>query len=206
MSLSSFISRFFSKFRARDNRLKLNVSSKVGQDSIIKNQSIIERKHFFEPEKKRLIVGDKSVLECRIVFENEISSIEIGDSTYIGTSSLISAKNIKVGDDVLISWGCTIIDTDAHSLSWQERINDVEEWRKSSIDGNLGQNKRWEDVKSLPIIIGNKVWVGFNSIILKGVIIGEGAVVAAGSVVTKDVAPYTLVGGNPAKFIKNLEK
>jgi acetyltransferase-like isoleucine patch superfamily enzyme len=49
------------------------------------------------------------------------------------------------------------------------------------------------------------VWIGFNSIILKGVTIGEGAVIAAGSVVTKDVSPYTIVGGNPAKFLKKIE-
>lgn len=56
-----------------------------------------------------------------------------------------------------------------------------------------------------PITIGNDVWIGACSIILKGVTIGDGAVVAAGSVVTKDVEPYTIVGGNPAKFIKNRE-
>lgn len=53
------------------------------------------------------------------------------------------------------------------------------------------------------IIIEDEVWLGANSIILSGVTIGKGAIVAAGSVVTKDVPPYTIVGGNPAKFIKN---
>ncbi|RWN28346.1 CatB-related O-acetyltransferase [Mesorhizobium sp.] len=53
-----------------------------------------------------------------------------------------------------------------------------------------------------PILVGNDVWIGARAIILSGVIIGDGAVIAAGSVVTRDVAPYTLVGGNPAKVIK----
>ena len=53
------------------------------------------------------------------------------------------------------------------------------------------------------IIIEDEVWLGDDSIILLGVTIGKGAIVAAGSVVTKDVPPYTIVGGNPAKFIKN---
>lgn len=53
------------------------------------------------------------------------------------------------------------------------------------------------------VIIEAEVWLGANSIILSGVTIGKGAIVAAGSVVTKDVPPYTIVGGNPAKFIKN---
>ena len=59
-------------------------------------------------------------------------------------------------------------------------------------------------VKDAPISIGNKAWIGFGVTILKGVTIGEGSDIAAGSVVTKDVPSYTLVGGNPAKFIKKL--
>ena len=60
-------------------------------------------------------------------------------------------------------------------------------------------------LKTAPIIICDGVWIGARAIILPGVTIGEGAVVAAGAVVTKDVAPWTVVGGNPAKFIKNRE-
>lgn len=65
-------------------------------------------------------------------------------------------------------------------------------------------NKNWSVVKSALIVIKDKVWIGVGCKILKGVTIGEGAVVAAGSVVTKDVASWTLVGGNPARFIKSL--
>jgi acetyltransferase-like isoleucine patch superfamily enzyme len=54
-----------------------------------------------------------------------------------------------------------------------------------------------------PVTIGDYAWVSSHSIVLPGVTIGEGAVVAAGSVVTKDVAPYTLVGGNPARYIRD---
>jgi acetyltransferase-like isoleucine patch superfamily enzyme len=55
-----------------------------------------------------------------------------------------------------------------------------------------------------PVVIEDKVWIGFNVIILKGVRVGEGAVVAAGSVVTKDVPPYCVVAGNPAHVVKEL--
>ncbi|MDP5158573.1 MAG: hypothetical protein NWQ07_08360 [Flaviramulus sp.] len=64
--------------------------------------------------------------------------------------------------------------------------------------------KDWSNVKSSPIVVKNKVWIGFNSIILKGVIIGEGAIVGAGSVVTIDVPDWTVVAGNPAKVIREI--
>lgn len=54
-----------------------------------------------------------------------------------------------------------------------------------------------------PIVVGDDVWIGYQVLIMSGVTIGQGAIVAAGSVVTKDVAPYTIVGGNPAKYIKH---
>lgn len=57
----------------------------------------------------------------------------------------------------------------------------------------------------MPVTIKKNVWIGANATICPGVIIGEGAVIAAGAVVTKDVEPYTVVGGVPAKFIKNIE-
>ena len=67
------------------------------------------------------------------------------------------------------------------------------------------EQMNWNEVKSKPIIIKKNSWIGMRSIILKGVIIGEGAVVAAGSVVTKDVPDYTLVAGNPAIVKKRLK-
>ena len=61
------------------------------------------------------------------------------------------------------------------------------------------------DLKELPIRIEDNCWIATGAIVLQGVTIGEGAVVAAGAVVTKDVAPWTVVAGNPAKFIKKRE-
>jgi acetyltransferase-like isoleucine patch superfamily enzyme len=64
--------------------------------------------------------------------------------------------------------------------------------------------KNWDVVKMASIKIQDKVWLGMNVTVLKGVTIGEGSVVAAGSIVTKDVPPWTLVAGNPARVIKEL--
>ena len=70
------------------------------------------------------------------------------------------------------------------------------------INGTIGDKPDVETIKSAPIIIKDKAWLGFNVIIMKGVTIGEGAVIGAGSVVTKDIPDYAIACGNPAKVVK----
>lgn len=154
--------------------------------------------------RKYLTVKRDSIVQGRFVFERETGEVTVGMNTFIGGSTLICTERIDIGNDVLISWGCTIIDNDAHSLIWELRKDDVREWKKGIAENTLGKYKNWDFVKSAPIRICDKSWVGFNSIILKGITIGEGAVVGAGSVITKDVAPYTVVAGNPARIVKTL--
>jgi len=67
-------------------------------------------------------------------------------------------------------------------------------------DTSKGKNSRW--AKQPGVIVGNDVWIGLNVMIMSGVRIGDGAVIAAGSIVTKDVFPYAIVAGNPAKIVK----
>ena len=144
-----------------------------------------------------LRIGEESIIEGHIIFDKDGASVNIGNYTYIGKSNIVCAERIDIGDHVLIAWGCTIIDHNSHALSAPQRIRDVADWY-------IGE-KDWSDVAKKRIKIENNVWIGFNSIILKGVHIGEGAVVGAGSVVTTDVESYTVVAGNPSKFIKKVE-
>ena len=141
-------------------------------------------------------VGANSMIESSIFFDKENAQVIVGDNTFIGASTIICAKSISIGNDVLISWGCTIVDHNSHSLHSSLRLNDVANWMKGY--------KNWEHVQIIPITIQNKVWLGFNVTVLKGVTIGEGAIVGAGSVVTKDVPPYTIVAGNPARVIREI--
>ncbi len=147
----------------------------------------------------KLSIGSESMIEGRLCFDKDSSEIRIGNRTFIGgNSTLIASQKIEIGNNVLVAWGCTFMDHNAHSLNWNERKDDVLNW--------FTKTPVWKNVISKPIVIKDHAWIGFNSIILKGVTIGEGAIVAAGSVVIKDVEPFTLVGGNPAQKIKDLER
>jgi acetyltransferase-like isoleucine patch superfamily enzyme len=151
-------------------------------------------------------IGADSQFFGQIVIQCPGAYVQIGRRTQIGASNLIASCGIDIGDDVLMAWGITILDNDSHSLIWEERQFDVVQcgidYRNTPED--FTRNKNWGVVKKAPVMIQSKAWVGFNASILKGVTIGEGAVIAACSVVTKDVPPFTLVAGNPAKIIRDL--
>lgn len=146
----------------------------------------------------RLEIGEGSIVEGSVVSERDGACIIIGKNTFIGGSLIASATKIEIGDDVLISWGCNIVDHNSHPIGWQQRKNDVRDWYMGSA------HKDWSHVLMKPVRIGDKAWLGLRVIILKGVEIGEGAVVAAGSVVTKDVPSWTIAAGNPAKVIREI--
>lgn len=122
-------------------------------------------------------------------YVSEGSEIIIGNNVGISQTALISYCSIKIGDNVKIGGGTSIFTTDFHSLS-----PDI---RKSEEDMANRVCK--------PVTIEDNAFIGAYCIILKGITIGENAIVGAGSVVTKDIPANTIWGGNPAKFIKNVE-
>ncbi|NIO39759.1 MAG: acyltransferase [Burkholderiales bacterium] len=144
----------------------------------------------------KLSIGAGSIVQSAIAFDRPGGEVKVGERTFIGGSLLVCAEKIEVGDDVLISWGCTIVDHDSHALAWAQRRDDVTDWYHG--------RKDWTNVERAVVRISDKAWIGFNAIILKGVHIGEGAVVGAGAVVTSDVPPFTIVAGNPARPIREL--
>lgn len=152
-------------------------------------------------EQLKIVIGKNTHIRGELLTMNYGGSIEMGDNCFLGEYSRIwSGDRIKIGSNVLISHQVNISDTDTHELDANERregfVNII---RK-------GQPKQKGSIKTKPIVIEDNVWISFNAVILKGVSIGTGAIVAAGAVVTKDVPAYCMVAGNPAVVVKKLNK
>ena len=152
---------------------------------------------------KNIVVGDNCSLGNDLYItawskfreNNREVLIKIGNNCSIGAFNHITAiDKIEIGDGFLSGKWVTITDNDHGSYNI---YSNVEEWI------NLRPSLRTITSKG-PVIIGKNVWIGDKATILSGVTIGDGAVIGANSVVTKDVPPYCIVGGNPAKIIKQL--
>ncbi|MGL1958235.1 MAG: acyltransferase [Colwellia sp.] len=113
------------------------------------------------------------------------AEIVIGDCCGFSGTVISASKRIVIGNNVICGANTTITDADRHAIN-----------AKARKQGDVG--------KCSTVVIHDDVWLGMNCVILKGVTIGKGAVVAANSLVCKDVPEYTIVGGNPAKVIKEL--
>ncbi len=131
-----------------------------------------------------LVGGSKGYICC-----NDGAELVIGDYVSMSSTVIWAHKRIVIGDHVMCGGNVVIMDSDAHSMNFMDR-------RNLAVD--------LANKKDLPIVIGNDVFIGMNSIIMKGVEIGDRAIIGAGSVVTKSVPADCVVGGNPAKVIKRM--
>jgi acetyltransferase-like isoleucine patch superfamily enzyme len=127
-------------------------------------------------------MGKNSTIEDFCVVNNGMGDVIIGDRSRVGISSVVIGP-VKIGNDVILAQHVVM----------------------------SGLNHGYEDVTIpikdqkctvKPIVIEDEAWIGANAVITSGVTVGKHSIVAAGSVVTKNVAPYTIVGGNPAKVLK----
>lgn len=168
-------------------RLKLWIYSQMKHDTII--HKTLELSGIAQPF-NLLIIGE----HCRVardvsfyfpIQHTDKKSLSIGDSCFIGRNTMFGMyAPISIGSHVMIAPYCFLI-TGNHKFDSRELPMDCQGHTES------------------PINIKDDVWIGCHTVILAGVSIGEGAVVAAGSVVNKNVPPYEIWGGVPAKFIKH---
>jgi len=148
--------------------------------------------------KGNISIGNNCELNCIVIIEAD-ARVKIGSYTTVRHSSKIfSIKRIEIGDYVIISNNVSIADNNNHPTDPQKRID-------MSKSGFYSPLWHAEHSESSPIKIEDNVWIGERAILLKGVTIGKGSIVATGSVVTKDVPAYSIVAGNPAKVVKYLQ-
>jgi acetyltransferase-like isoleucine patch superfamily enzyme len=156
--------------------------------------------------RKYVKIGAKGIINAQFIFESEKGEVVIGNNVHLGGVTFISRNKIEIRDDVTMAWGIFIYDHNSHSIYWEERKNDNQQCYDDYLNynGNNVANKNWSCIANAPVVIESKVWIGFDVTILKGVTVGEGAVIGAKSVVTKNVEPWTVVAGNPAVVVKYL--
>lgn len=131
-----------------------------------------------------IISGKVSINAGSKILIGENAVLVIGDGTYINEHSRVQCRDeIRIGKDCAIAWGVNILDTDEHIICYP------------------GQNESKSPYA--PVNIGDHVWIGCNSIILKGSTIKDNCVVGAGSIVTHSFGPNNLIIGNPARSIKS---
>ena len=123
---------------------------------------------------------------CTILTVQPGAKLEIGDGAGLSNCAIFASESISIGRDVLIGAGAKIYDTDFHPVSFEAR-------------------KAGAAPKHSPIVIEDGAFIGAQSIILKGVRIGQRSVIGAGSVVTKAVPGGEVWAGNPAKFIRRVD-
>lgn len=181
--------------KAKENLLKeLKTKSTIPNTCImVRNVDMANGQN--DPSKIRF--GEYTMVDSAILSVLKIGGeISIGDYCFVGPGTRIwSVKKITIGNRVLISHNVNIQDNISHPLDSKERHEDYKHIFTTGDQLEV-------DFKAEEIVIEDDVWIGFNAIIRKGIKIGKGAIVGAGSVVTKDVPPYAIVVGNPAQIIK----
>lgn len=147
---------------------------------------------------RRICIGARSIVRGELFVFAHGGQITIGHDCYVGDGSRIwSGSKVTLGDHVLVAHNVSIMDNLTHPLEPLARRRQMRAIYEAGHPKIINLDDR-------PVVISNDAWIGAHAIVLRGVTIGEGAIVAAGSVVTKDVASYTVVGGNPAQVIKTL--
>ena len=189
----SGIKKLVKRFLAKRNLKKIARNAIVGNGVVVSHEAAV-----MAPTPERVCIGDNSEIACTLACQGN-GKIRIGKNAWIGAKTVIgSVEEIVIGDYAIISTEVHIYDNNNHPISPKQR----QQMSESGFHSDLW---KWHHSASKKVQIGDRVWIGERSTILKGVTIGNDAIVAAGSVVTHDVPSSTIVAGNPARVVKHIE-
>lgn len=163
----------------------------VGENTVIDSSFCF--KHYYAAGAPGLRIGSHATIWRTSLAVEANGVVEIGDFCYLANAALVCSERITLGARVMVAGGVTIADSDFHPLDPGDRIVDTVALSP------IGDRRRRPPIATRPVVIEDDVWIGYNATVLKGVRVGAGAVIAPGSVVTRDVPAGTQVAGNPAR-------
>lgn len=173
--------------------LALKQVATIQEGAIIHSAAVFNN----QDDRSKICIGSHSVVQGDLLIFKHGGKISIGEYTFIGPGTRIwSSVNISIGNRVLISHNVNIHDNDSHPRDSKLRHEDFVHICSKGLQADV-------DIEEREIVIEDDAWIGFNAIILKGVRIGRGAIVGAGTIVTKDVPAYGVVVGGNQRLIKN---
>ena len=188
------IKKVFNHIRTFKNRREFAMNSVHASDLVVRFTS-----HCTAQNKYDIVIGKRCEIKGQL-FSFEGGKILIGNNVFMNYNSFIgSMEAVTIGNDVIIATNVRSFDNNNHPTSPTQR-------EMMSHNDFYGELWTWKYAEHKPVVIGDNVWIGEFSAILKGVTIGKGSIVASHSVVTKDVPPYVIVAGNPARVVKRLEE
>lgn len=199
--LNRIIARIYQFVKIR-SRIYLNAVKKkelmnlatIHPDAVINLDTVQIVNQYKTPES--ITVGAFSRITGELLLLKSKATIKVGSYCFIGQGTRIwAAANITIGDRVLISHNVNIHDNISHPLDAKLRHQDFLDIFSAGLnDGS--------QIDEQEIIIGDDAWIGFNAVILRGVKIGKGAIIGAGSMITKDVPDNAIVVGNPQRIVR----
>lgn len=147
---------------------------------------------------ERIVVGARSVIKGELLVFRHGGRIDIGQWCFVGEGTRIwSGASVTVGHRVMISHHVNILDNLTHPLSAGARHAHFKEILTRGHPSEI-------DLGDQPVHIEDDAWIAASTIVLRGVRVGRGAIVAAGAVVTRDVPAFSVVAGNPARVVREL--
>jgi acetyltransferase-like isoleucine patch superfamily enzyme len=165
----------------------------VGTGTVIGGEQTFKR--FRAKSDGALLIGANCTMEGVHFAIEAQGRVTIGDYCYFTNALLLCELELRIGSYVMMGWNSSIADSDFHPIDPAERIADA------IACSPQGEGRPRPPISKRPVIIEDRVWIGPNATILKGVRIGEGAFIEPGSLVTRDVPPRARVLGNPAQII-----
>ena len=166
---------------------------RLGAGTLLKGDHAFHR--FRSKIKQALVIGEYSTMDGVHFALGEEARVQIGNYCYFSNAILLCEQELRIGNYVVIGWNTTIADSDFHPISPAARIRDA------IACSPLGKCRVRPPIAMEPVVIEDDVWIGPNVTILKGVRIGAGAFIEAGSLITRSVPARSRVLGNPARIV-----